>query len=57
MPANEEDSNITRDVKPAREDLKNPDGLLPSLMSLTHVEPALREKTYSDLNTEIVATE
>ncbi|KAL0184383.1 hypothetical protein M9458_020079, partial [Cirrhinus mrigala] len=68
--ANEEDNSITRDVKAAvRGDLisryTNPPeiqdylhrstALDPRFKSLTHIE--LREKTYIDLTTEIVATE
>lgn len=72
MAANEEDSTITRDVKAAiREDLNSrytnpPDiqdylhrstALDPRFKSLTYLEPALRERTYSDLTIEIVAAE
>lgn len=66
----EEDSSITRDVKAAiREDLTPrypPDvqdylhratALDPRFKSLSHLDPALRQKTYTDLTTEIVATE
>ncbi|KAM9420246.1 E3 SUMO-protein ligase ZBED1-like [Salvelinus alpinus] len=70
MAPSEEDSTITRDVKAAiREDL-NPryppnvqdylhrsTALDPRFKSLSHLDPALRWKTYSELTTEIVATE
>lgn len=64
-----EDSTITRDVKTAiREDLKpryiSPTALQnylhrstaldPRFKSLSHMDPALRQRTYSDLTTEIV---
>eukprot|EP00063_Salmo_salar_P052190 XP_014027025.1 PREDICTED: zinc finger BED domain-containing protein 4-like isoform X1 [Salmo salar] len=70
MVPSEEDSTITRDVKAAiREDL-NPryppnvqdylhrsTALDPRLKSLSHLDPALCQRTYSHLTTEIVATE
>ena len=70
MGPSEEDSTNTRDVKAAiREDLNlrypsNVDdyfhrstALDPRLKSLSHLDPSLRQRTYSDLTTEIVATE
>lgn len=66
-----EDSTITRDVKTAiREDLKprytspptlqdylhRSTALDPRFKSLSHMDPALRQRTYSDLTTEIVSS-
>ena len=65
-----EDSTITQDVKAAiREDLKprytspptlqdylhRATALDPRFKSLSHMDPALRQKTYNDLTTEIVS--
>ncbi|KAK0145655.1 Zinc finger BED domain-containing protein 1 [Merluccius polli] len=69
MAPSEEDSTITRDVKAAiKADLNRrytdpPDlqnylhrstALDPRFKSLSHLDPALRQRTYSDLTTEIV---
>ncbi|XP_040192700.1 E3 SUMO-protein ligase ZBED1-like [Rana temporaria] len=66
-----EDSTITQDVKTAiREDLQprytspptlqdylhRSTALDPRLKSLSHMDPALRQRTYSDLTTEIVSS-
>ncbi|XP_040183654.1 E3 SUMO-protein ligase ZBED1-like [Rana temporaria] len=66
-----EDSTITRDVKTAiREDLQprytspptlqdylhRSTALDPRFKSLSHMDPALRQRTYSDLTTEIVSS-
>ncbi len=66
-----EDSTITRDVKTAiREDLKprytspptlqdylhRSTALDPRFKSLSHMDPALRQRTYSDLTTETVSS-
>ncbi len=66
-----EDSTITRDVKTAiREDLKprytspptlqdylhRSTALDPRFKSLSHMDPALRQRTYSDLTTKIVSS-
>ncbi|KAM9499792.1 E3 SUMO-protein ligase ZBED1-like isoform 2-T2 [Salvelinus alpinus] len=70
MAPSEEDSTLTRDVKAAiREDLNpryppnvqdNPHratALDPRFKSLSHLDPALHRRTYSDVTTEIVSTE
>ncbi|KAJ8341202.1 hypothetical protein SKAU_G00334930 [Synaphobranchus kaupii] len=72
MAPSEEDNTITRDVKSAIREDQNPiytdppnlqdylhrsTGLDPRFKSLSHLDPALRRRTYSDLTTEIVSTE
>ncbi|XP_055733418.1 uncharacterized protein LOC129820375 [Salvelinus fontinalis] len=69
MAPSEEDSIITRDVKTAirgpepqippnvQDYLHRSTALDPRFKSLSHLDPALRWKTYSELTTEIVATE
>ncbi|PIO25695.1 hypothetical protein AB205_0007590, partial [Aquarana catesbeiana] len=71
MAPSDEDSTITRDVKTAaREDLQHrytspptlqdylhrSTALDPRFKSLSHMDPALRQRTYNDLTTEIVSS-
>lgn len=57
MAPSEEDRPITRDVKAAIRGVLMYRTTSIDLLSLSHLYPARRQRTYTDLTTEIVATE